>query len=99
MLRKETLKHALLNAANAIDCGGSDFTDSEYMEMVDGINKIVNTERKLSKYQASEYLGISTATFDNWVRNGKLPQGKKEAGFKEKFWTKSQLINYVNEKY
>jgi hypothetical protein len=28
-----------------------------------------------------------------------LPQGKKEAGFKEKFWTKSQLINYVNEKH
>ena len=52
---------------------------------------IANAETKLSKYQASKYLDVSRATFDNWVKDGKLPEGRKEQGFKEKFWIKSDL--------
>lgn len=35
--------------------------------------------------------GISRATFDNYVREGKIPKGLKQPGFKELFWLKRDL--------
>lgn len=97
MLEKETLKKAILNVADAIDTGNSDYSQDEMDQILDSINRITNTQNKLSKYQAAAYLHKSTSTFDNWVRDGKIPEGRKEAGFKEKFWLKSDLINVDDE--
>lgn len=91
MSKLNILKLVLNQIIQDIDSGNSNASDEELNEIFDIINKTVNVETKLSKYQACKYLGISRATFDNWVRDGKLPEGKKEAGFKEKFWTKSDL--------
>lgn len=41
--------------------------------------------------QACNYLGISRATFDNYVREGKIPKGLKQPGFRELFWLKRDL--------
>lgn len=30
-----------------------------------------------------KYLKVSRATFDNYVRAGKIPKGRKQIGFKE----------------
>lgn len=35
------------------------------------------------------------ATFDNYVREGKLPRGKHEAGFKELSWDKKTLDEFI----
>ena len=51
----------------------------------------------MSKYQACMYLHISRATFDNYVREGSIPRGKKEAGFKELFYTKKDLDAFVEK--
>lgn len=91
MSKLNLLKACLEQVINNIDCGNSNLSDSECDALLDAINKATNTQNKLSKYQACKYLNISRATFDNWVREGKLPEGKKEQGFKEKFWTKSDL--------
>lgn len=98
MLKKETLKRTLLNMVDAIDNGNTDYTEDELGEILDTINRATNTKNKMSKYQACSYLNISRATFDNWVRDGKLPEGKKEAGFKELFWEKKDLIKIKNER-
>ena len=45
----------------------------------------------LSKEQACIYLNMSRSRFDDLVRQGKLPKGKKRAGFKELFWYKDEL--------
>lgn len=37
----------------------------------------------MSKIQACDYLGVSRATFDNYVKNGWIPKGYKQDGFKE----------------
>ena len=74
-----------------IDCNNSNASDEEIDVILDMVNKVTNTQNKLSKYQACKYLNISRATFDNWVRDGKIPEGIKEQGFKEKFWVKSDL--------
>lgn len=96
MNKLELLKMCLQQVINNIDCGNSNLSDEQCDELLDTINKATNTQNKLSKYQACKYLNISRATFDNWVRSGKLPEGKKEQGFKEKFWIKEDLDNLKN---
>ena len=91
MLEKETLKKIALNVVDNIDSGGSDYTEKEMGEILDTINRATNTKNKLSRYQASQYLGISTSTFDNRVRAGIYPKGRKEPGVSQKFWFKSDL--------
>lgn len=93
MSKQELLRDTLLKVANGIDTGNSNFTDEECTEYLEILNKATNTQNKLSKYQACKYLKISRATFDNWVRSGKIPKGRKEQGFKELFWTLEDLQN------
>ncbi len=50
--------------------------------------------KQLSKYQSCQYLNISRATFDNYVREGTLPKGKKVAGFRELFWIEKDLLEF-----
>ena len=93
MSKENMLKQALLNIVDALDAGTSTYPDEEEaMELIDSINRITNTKTKLSKYQACKFLHISRATFDNWVRDGRIPKGKKEQGFTELFWLKEDLI-------
>lgn len=65
MLEKETLKKAILNVADTIDTGNSDYSQDEMDQILDSINRITNTQNKLSKYQAAAYIHKSTSTFDN----------------------------------
>ena len=87
------LKNTLLQIVDNIDSGNSKFDDSQLDFLLDSINKATNTQNKLSKYQACKYLNVSRATFDNWVRDGRIPEGRKEQGFTEKFWYKDDLDN------
>lgn len=91
MSKLDLVKTNLLRIIDNIDSGNSYFTDDECDQILDIVNKTVNTQNKLSKYQACKYLNVSRATFDNWVKDGKIPAGRKEAGFKEKFWLKDDL--------
>lgn len=92
MSKENLIKQALLNIVDAIDAGTSTFPDEEdAIELIDQLNRLTNTKTKYSKYQACKYLHVSRATFDNWVRDGKLPKGRKEQGFTELFWTLEDL--------
>ena len=91
MQKQELLKTTLQAVIDNLDCGNSKLSDEQCDELLNVINKATNTQNKLSKYQACKYLGISRSTFDNMVREGKLPEGQKEQGFKELFWTKESL--------
>lgn len=81
--------------ADNIDAGNSNLTESEAIELVDVIKHYTDREELISKYEACKYLNISRATFDNYVRAGKLPKGKKKIGFVELFYTKKELDEYV----
>lgn len=98
MSKIEILRKVLQNIIDNIDCGNSNVSDETCDELLTIINKATNTQTKLSKYQACKYLNISRATFDNYVRAGKVPKGEKEQGFKELFWTKESLDKINLEK-
>lgn len=84
--------------ADNIDAGNTNATEEELLEMCNYLGFITDPEGKLSKYQAVRFLGISRATFDNYITRGLLPKGMEQQGFKEKFWYKRDLLKF-KEKY
>ena len=87
----KVIRSLLQNCIDRIDTGNSNLSADEEIKIIELLKKYTNKNRKLSKYQACEYLNMSRATFDKYVREGKIPKGKKEAGFKELFWKESEL--------
>lgn len=79
------IKELLLKIINDIDTGNSNISSEECSELIEYLTFLTNKNEKLSKYQACKYLKISRATFDNYIRVGRLPAGKKQQGFKELF--------------
>jgi predicted DNA-binding transcriptional regulator AlpA len=80
-----------------IDASNSNICEVDAIEIVDNLKRLTDKEKRLSKYAACEYLNISRATFDNYVREGKLPRGKHEIGFKELSWDKKTLDKFIKK--
>lgn len=93
----KAIRNLLLKIVDNIDSGNSNVDESEALQIVNVLQTFTDKTIKLSKYQACQYLNMSRATFDNYIREGKLPKGKKEAGFKELFWIKKELDEYINK--
>lgn len=81
----------LRDIADKIDEGSISSNPEETMQVMETLQKFVDKEQRISKYQACQYLNVSRATFDNYVRDGKLPKGKHTAGFKELSWSYRDL--------
>lgn len=97
MNKLELLKISLETIISSIDSGNSNISDEQCDEVLSLLNKVINPESKYSKYQACEYLGLSRATFDNLVREGIIPRGRKQQGFKELFYLKKDLDDAKNK--
>lgn len=91
------IKKQLLKIIDDIDCGNSDISEEEAIEVAKVLSRYTRKDNPMSKYQAYTYLNISRATFDNLVRDGSLPRGKKIAGFKELVWYKRDLNKYIKD--
>lgn len=91
------IRELLLKIVDNIDAGNSNLSEDEALQAIDYLKKLTNKEKRLSKYEACRYLNVSRATFDNYVRAGKLPRGKHEAGFKELSWTQKDLDTFIKE--
>lgn len=83
---KKLLTKLLRDTANKIDSGTCELSEEEATQMLEVLSHIA-----LSKEQACIYLNMSRSRFDDLVRQGKLPKGKKRIGFKELFWYKDEL--------
>ena len=93
----KVLQKLLRKIDKDIDAGNSNITEEEALEIAEILKEYTRKDTPMSKYQAYTYLNISRATFDNLVRENKLPAGKKVAGFKELFWYKKDLDKYINK--
>lgn len=92
----KVIKELLLKIVDDIDAGNSNITNEEALELANTISVLANKDRRMSKYAACQYLNVSRATFDNYVREGKLPKGKHDIGFKELSWSRRDLDNLIN---
>lgn len=68
----KVIRSLLLKIVDDIDAGNSNITEGEAIEIVDNLRRFTDKEKRLSKYAACKYLNVSRATFDNYVRSGKL---------------------------
>lgn len=89
------IRSLLQKCIERIDAGNSNLSADEEMKVIELLKKYTNKDRKLSKYQSCEYLNMSRANFDKYIREGKIPKGKKEAGFKELFYLESDLRKFI----
>jgi predicted DNA-binding transcriptional regulator AlpA len=87
----QALKDVLLQLVKDIDAGNSNITEDEAMYIARMMNEVARRDRPMSKYQAYTYLNISRATFDNHVREGIIPKGRKVQGSRELRWYKKDL--------
>ena len=78
-----------------IDDIDADNTNLNYEQQCELIRLMSNVnlgqENEMNKTQAADYIGVSRATFDNYVRDGFIPKGKQVGNFKELRWYKSDL--------
>ena len=87
----------LRDIADKIDEGSISSNPEETIQVMETLQKFVDKEQRISKYQACQYLNISRATFDNYVRDGRLPRGKHVAGYKELSWNKKDLDKFIKD--
>ena len=73
------------------------FASLKFLNTLKYIRELTDEDKRLSKYQACQYLNISRSSFDNYVREGKLPRGKHVAGFKELGWFKKDLDKFIKD--
>ena len=90
------IRNLLLKIVDDIDAGNSNLSENEMSDIIRSLKTITDKSR-LSKYSACQYLNISRATFDNYIREGKLPQGTHTPGFKELSWSKEDLDTAIKK--
>lgn len=79
-----------------IDTGNTNVTQEEQSKILSLLCNIVDKDQRMSKIQSADYLGVSRATFDNLVKDGFIPKGRKQDGFKELSWSKIDLDLYLH---
>ena len=94
----KVIRELLLKIVDNIDSGNSNISEQEAMQIVQHLRELTDKTERLSKYQAYQYLNVSRATFDNYVREGLLPKGKHQAGFKELSWSKKDLDEFIKSR-
>lgn len=93
----QIIRKILVDIIDRIDSGNTNITEEEGLEVIKYLNAFNDKDEGISKYTACQYLNVSRATFDNLVREGKLPEGKHIQGFKEKRWYKKDLDNCIKK--
>ena len=80
----------LRETADKIDAGTCELSEQEAVEIMSAV-----AHRVLSKEQACEFLNLQRSRFDDLVRQGCIPRGRKRRGFKELIWYEDELRQYV----
>ena len=87
------IRELLQQFIDDIDSGNSRMSQEQQLEALSMLYKLTSNE--LSKIEAAEYIGVSRATFDNYINKGLIPKGRKRQGFKELSWNKSDLNKFI----
>lgn len=92
----QLIKTAFQQFINDIDSGNTNINEDQQLELLSLIQKF--NKKEFSKIEAAQYIGVSRATFDNYIVKGLIPKGEKRQGFKELCWYKHDLDNFVKLK-
>ena len=86
------IREILQKFIDDIDAGNTNLCYEQECDIIRILSNVnLGQDNEMNKTQAADYLGISRATFDNYVRDGFIPKGKQVGKFKELRWYKSDL--------
>ena len=91
----QLIKTALKQFINDIDSGNTNITEEQQKELLSLLLQF--NQKEYSKIEAANYIGVSRATFDNYINRGWIPKGRKRQGFKELSWNKSDLDEFLKK--
>lgn len=87
---KRVVTKLLRETADKIDSGNCELNEEQAMDIMSVLGHEV-----LSKDEACSYLNLSRSRFDDLVREGKIPRGRKRRGFKELCFYKDELTKII----
>lgn len=87
----QIIRKLLLCIVDDIDSGNSNASEEEQIKIIKSLQRYTRKDNQWTKYQAYTFLNISRATFDRYVRDGKLPAGKSKPGSKELYWSEREI--------
>ena len=87
---KKMIAKLLREVADKIDAGTCELSEDEALGIMSAV-----AHKVLSKDQACAFLNIRRSRFDDLVRIGRIPKGRKRRGFKELIWYEDELRQYV----
>lgn len=87
---KRMIAKLLRETADKIDAGTCELSEQEAMDIMSAV-----AHKVLSKEQACAFLNLQRSRFDDLVRAGRIPRGRKRRGFKELIWYEDELRQYV----
>ena len=86
------IRNLLQQHIDNIDSGNTNINFQQQSDIIKILSNVnLGQDNEMNKTDAADYLGVSRATFDNYVRDGFIPKGKKVGNFKELRWYKSDL--------
>ena len=87
---KDTLKNLLVREGRKlldnIDAGNTNLTEDEAVDLLDMFTHIA-----VGKQEAQNIVGFQKSRFDDYVRMGMIPKGRKRKHFKDLAWYKDEL--------
>ena len=88
----KVIREMLQKFIDDIDAGNSNLSFEQQCNIFRLLSNVnIGQENEMNKTEAADYLGVSRATFDYYVRDGRIPHGKQIGNFKELRWYKSDL--------
>ena len=90
---KEIVGNLIIEYGNNIKNGTSNITVEEASNILAAVAHIA-----MSKEEVCEYLNISRSRFDDYVRMGRIPRGKKVKHKTNLIWYKDEIISAINDK-
>ena len=97
----KVIRDLLASKVDDMDAGNSNVDEESaiaIMKAVQNSTDAADTTKRISKYRFCQLAVIRRATFDNYVRAGKIPKGEHAIGFKELSWSMKDLDEF-KEKY
>ena len=87
----QIIKKLLLSIVDDIDSGNSNASEEEQVKVIKALQRYTRKDNQWTKYQTYTFLNISRATFDRYVRDGKIPVGRSKPGSKELYWSEREI--------
>lgn len=82
-----------------IDTGNTNLNYEQQCKLLRIMSNVdIGQDNEMNKTEAADYIGVSRATFDNYVKDGFIPKGNEVGRFKELRWYKSDLDLYLLNK-